>query len=149
MTQAQVRAVFSLAIWGTAAIVFLAIFFLGGGPVSFTLIPTRILIVAITLGLGYVAYSGMLYRTREKPGVKPVVRDERDEHIAARANGAALISVMAFVFLVSIILYESYDNAGVLPVGWMWFIAYFTACFGYIIHAVATLILHDEMRADG
>jgi hypothetical protein len=143
MTQAQVRAIFGLSIWGAAALIFLAVFFGGGGPASFSQVPTRILIVAIALGLGYAAYSVMLYRTRQTPG------DERDEHIAARANGFALTAVLIFVFLTSIILYESYHDAGVLPVGWMWFMAYFTACFGYIVHAVVTLTLHSGMRSDG
>ena len=143
MTQAQVRAVFSLAIWGVAGLIFMAVFFLGGGPASFSQLPTRVLTAAVALGLAYAAYSVVLYRTRRTPG------DERDAHIAARANGTALTAVLVFVFLVSIILYESYHDAGALPVGWMWFMAYMTGCFGTIAHAVATLILHGGMRSDG
>ena len=143
MTKSKIRAVYILAIWGTAALVFLGVFFLGGGPVAFADTPLRILVSALAILLAYSTYGFMLRRTRLTPA------DERDAHIAARANETAFISVMVFVFLVSIILYESYDDAGVLPVGWMWFMAYFTGCFGYIAHAVVTLILHREMSAHG
>ena len=142
MTKSKIRAFYGLAIWGAAALIFLGVFFLGGGPEGFTRTPTRVLVAAVALMLGYAGYSIMLRRTRRTPA------DERDALIASRASGFALTSVLLFVFLVSIILYESYHAAGALPVGWMWFMAYFTACFGYLSHAVITLFLHRDMGGD-
>jgi hypothetical protein len=46
-------------------------------------------------------------------------------------------------------LFLGYETAGILPVGWMWFLAYATACFGLLAQAIATLALHKEMSGNG
>ena len=149
MTQTKIRARFGLVIWGTVAVGFGLVFFLSGGAASYADDSIRMLIAAVILGAGFIGYVSMLHLTREKEDDKALIRDERDLEIARQANEIALVAVLVFVFSVSMALFLSYETAGNLPVGWMWFLAYATACFGLLAQAVATLMLHREMSGNG
>ena len=149
MTQTKIRARFGLGIWGLVATAFGLVFFLGGGAASYADDSIRMLVAALILGAGFIGYISMLYLTREKANDKALIRDERDLEIARQANEIALVAVLVFVFTVCIALFLGYETAGSLPVGWMWFLAYVTACFGLLAQAVATLVLHREMSGNG
>ncbi len=149
MTQTKIRARFGLGIWGLVAAAFGLVFFLGGGAASYADDSIRMLVAALILGAGFIGYISMLYLTREKANDKALIRDERDLEIARQANEIALVAVLVFVFTVCIALFLGYETAGSLPVGWMWFLAYVTACFGLLAQAVATLVLHREMSGNG
>jgi uncharacterized membrane protein len=149
MTQTQIRARYGLVIWGPATAAFGLVFFLGGGAATFADDSIRMLVAALILGTGFIGYSSMLYLTREKPNGKAMIRDERDLEISRRANEITLTAVQVFVFVVCIALFLSYETAGSLPVGWMWFLAYITACFGLLAQAVITLVVHREMSGNG
>jgi pheromone shutdown protein TraB len=149
MTQSKSRALYGLGIWGLVAVGFGLIFFLGGGAATYADDSIRMGIAAVILAAGFIGYVSMLYLTREKSNDKAVIRDERDLEIARQANEIALVAVLVFVFTVCIALFLGYETAGSLPVGWMWFLAYITACFGLLAQAIATLVLHKEMRGNG
>ena len=149
MTQTKIRARFGLGIWGLVAAAFGLVFFLGGGAASYADDSIRMLVAAVILAAGFIGYVSMLYLTREKTNNKTLIRDERDLEIARKANEIALVAVLVFVYAVCIALFLGYETAGSLPVGWMWFLAYATGCFGLLAQAVATLVLHREMSGKG
>jgi hypothetical protein len=149
MTQTKIRARYQLGIWGLVAAAFGLVFFLGGGAATYADDSIRILVAALILAAGFIGYFSMLYLTREKSNGKALIRDERDLEIARQANEIALVAVLVFVFAVCIALFLSYETAGSLPVGWMWFLAYITACFGLLAQAVATLAVYREMSGNG
>ena len=149
MTQSKIRARYGAGIWGLAAVGFCLVFFLGGGAVTYADDSIRMGIAAVILGIGFVGYLSMIYLTREKSNGRTLISDERDLEIARQANEIALVAVLVFVFSVCITLFLSYETAGSLPVGWMWFLAYATACFGLLGQAVITLVLHREMSDNG
>ena len=149
MTQTKIRARFGLGIWGLVSGAFGLVFFLGGGAASYADDSIRMLIAAVILAAGFIGYFSMLYLTREKSNNKALIRDERDLEIARQANEIALVAVLVFVFSVCIALFLSYEAAGSLPVVWMWFLAYATACFGLLAQALATLIVHRKMSGNG
>ena len=70
-----------------------------------------------------------------------MTRDERDDRIARHANGVAFIVALVYVFVLSIGLWEVYHDRELVPVGWIWFLAYTSTFLGMFTHAVATLIL--------
>ena len=149
MTQAKIRARYGLGIWGLAAVAFGLVFFLGGGAATYADDSMQMGIAAVILAAGFIGYFSMLYLTREKSNGKALIRDERDLEIARQANETALDAVLVFVFAVCIALFLGYETAGSLPVGWMWFLAYATSCFGLLAQAIATLVLHREMSGNG
>jgi hypothetical protein len=149
MTQTKIRARFGVGIWGLVSAAFGSVFFLGGGAASYADDSIRMLAAAVILGAGFIGYFSMLYLTREKSNGKALIRDERDLEIARQANEIALVAVLVFVFTVCIALFLVYETAGSLAVGWMWFLAYITACFGLLAQAVVTLALHKKMSGNG
>jgi uncharacterized membrane protein len=149
MTQARKRAIWSLLVWGGAAAAFVAAFVAAGGPAEYVQDRTRIVLGAAVLGAAFLAHFVMLWRTRARAGDRPVLSDERDERIARRANGVALVASLVYVFLVCIVLYEVHHDSRLVPVGWMWFLAYSTAMMAYLSHAVATLALDSAMGGHG
>jgi hypothetical protein len=149
MTQARKRAVWSLLVWGGAAAVFVAAFVTGGGPAEYVEDRTRILLGAAALGVAFVAHFVMLWKTRTREDDRPVLSDERDERIARRANGIALVVSLVYVFLLCIVLYEAHHDSRLVPVGWMWFLAYSSAMMAYLSQAVATLALDSAMGGHG
>ena len=149
MTQSKSRALWSLLIWGGVSISFLVLFFSGTGPETFVQEKARILVTAAMFGTGYLAQLLMLYLTRARPGARPVVRDERDDWIARYANGIAFVVALAYVFVVSIVLWEVYHDRQSVPVGWMWFLAYTSSFSGMLGHAAATLVLNAGVSGHG
>ncbi len=149
MTHTKIRARFGLGIWGLVAPAFGLVFFLGGGPASYADDSIRMLVAAVILAAGFIGHVSMLYLTREKKNDKALIKDERDLEIARQANEIALVAVLVFVYTVCIALFLGYETAGSLPIGWMWFLAYITGCFGLLAQAVATLALHKEMSGNG
>jgi uncharacterized membrane protein len=133
-------------IWGVAGAVFTAVFLLGGGPESFASESWRVLLSAVVLGLGYVVYFAVIWWTRARGRI---VADERDEHVGGRASQVALQVVLFWVFAFGIGLWLGYDSAGALPVGWAWFLAYFTVIVGLVTHSLATLVLDRSLGGDG
>jgi len=117
MNKAQIRSIYSLAIWGIVALVICGGFFLWGGPEGFAGDSLRILITATGFGLGYLGYILMLKLTRKKSSATTMLQDERDHEIARRANGTALVSVLVFIFVLSMVLFNRFQGLGVLPVG--------------------------------
>ena len=148
MTQTEIRARYGLGIWGLATVAFSLVFFSGGGADTYADDSIRMIIAAVILGIGFVSYFLMLHQTREKSNGKTLIRDERDLEVSLRANEIALVAVLVFVFVLSISLFLVYENAGTLPVGWMWFLAYITACFGLLAQSLATLIVHRKMSGN-
>ncbi len=149
MTQTKIRARYGLGIWGLVASAFGLVFFLGGGAATYADDSIRKGIAAVILAAGFISYASMLYLTREKSNGTALITDERDLEIARQASEMALVAVLVFVFVVCITLFLNYETAGILPVAWMWFLAYATGIFGLLAQAAATLVLHKEMSGNG
>jgi len=93
------------------------------------------LAAAVVLLLGFIAFWVMLHLTRPRQGGQ----DERDAIIQGKSSGFALIAVMAYVFVTSILVYIRYEAQRTAPVGWLWFLAYTTFLCGWISASAASL----------
>jgi hypothetical protein len=131
------------------AIGFVVTFFMSGGAETYPDDAQRRLIGAIFLACGFFGSPVMLYLTRARKGAGRLVSDERDDSIGRRAANGAMVVVLVYVFLTCIVLWESYDGQGAVPVGWMWFLAYSTAALSYLAPATAFLILDYRMVHHG
>jgi hypothetical protein len=151
MNQGRRRTLWTLAIWSVVAIGFGVTVFAYGGPATYVEGQTRRLVGAVFLAIGFFGTPLMLFLTRARPGSAHVASDERDERISHRATMIGLVVVLLYVFLTCIGLWEAYSDAGAVPVGWMWFLAYSTAILSYLGPATAALMLDFGMlrRAEG
>jgi len=46
-------------------------------------------------------------------------------------------------------LWEAYREAGAVPVGWMWFLAYGTVIATFVVHSLATLVVNGGYGGRG
>jgi len=149
MTQARKRALFTFLIWGSVMAAFSVIFFLGEGPQEYAQERWRRVAGAAIIAFGYLSYGLMLFLTRIRPGERAIAMDERDEDIRNRANAAAFIVVLIYVFALAIFLWDRHQASGAVPVGWMWFLAYSTSFAAFISSSVIALILESKASAHG
>ena len=149
MTQAKKRALFTFLIWGVVMAAFSIIFFLGEGPEEYHLERWRRVSGASIIAFGYLSYWIMHLLTRTRAGTRAVATDERDVDTRRRATSAGFLATLIYVFVLAIFLWEWYQGAGSVPVGWMWFLAYSTSFAAFISSSVVALILDSKASAHG
>jgi len=146
MNRNQKRSLYFLLIWGIVTIIFIPLFFLGGGAETWTLDRTRFIISAAVFAAGYISFFIMLTLTRKKRS-DDFERDERDMLISRKASELTLAIVMGYIFFTCIILYTIYEKTNSVPAGWMWFIGYTCIFIGYIANSAISLILYKSKSA--
>ena len=148
MSQTRQRAWLAGVIWTLAGVGFLLTFFSGGGAGGFAADSTRHVTSAAAVGFGFGGYGLALWFTRHRQGAPPV-SDERDLRVAAQANQVTLIVVLVGVYVVTMGLWIVYETGGLVPAGWMWFVAYGSAILAFVASSVTTLILDARMGGHG
>lgn len=148
MSQTRQRAWLAGIIWTLAGTGFLLTFFFGGGPDEFADDSARHLAGAVALGFGFAGYWLALWATRQTGGGAPA-SDERDLHVVAQANQVTLIVVLVGIYAFTIGLWTVYEGAGLVPVGWMWFLAYGSVILASVASAVTILILDARTSGRG
>jgi len=149
MTRLQKRSLLDLIISAVFLAGLTAVFFSGGGAETYVQDTTRKILVAALLALGYILLFFVMFLVRLKSKDKAIFMDERDERIVRQAMGTAFTVFAIYVFLMCIGLYEAYSTSEVMPVGWMWFLAYSSGFIAILSRAIATLILYTRMSGHG
>jgi hypothetical protein len=149
MSQARLRSLLAAGIWTVVSIGFGATVLVDGGPATYADDPPRRLVGAIFLAAGIFGNPLMRFLTRSKPGAARVFQDERDEKLGAKATSFGLVVVAMGVFLANIALWDGYEEAGSVPVGWMWILAYGTLILTHLVPALAFLALDLGMVGRG
>lgn len=149
MTKLQQRSLYDLIISVGFLAGLIVVFFSGGGAETYVQDTTRKIIVAVLLGLGYLLLFLVLFLVRIKSRDKTILMDERDERIVRQALGTAFTVFAIYVFLVCIGLYEAYNTRTVMPVGWMWFLAYSSGFIAILSRSITTLVLYKRMSGHG
>ncbi len=149
MSTSRRQALLGLTFWSLAAVTFLLIFFTGGGPDSFASQSNRVLLTSIAYGIAFIIHFALAARFRGRRSGGVTIKDEWDDTVARMASTVALIVTMMFVYVTGIVLWETYRDEGLAPVGWFWFTAYVSVMVGFISHAVATLVIDRSRDQDG
>lgn len=147
LSQTRLRAWSVFVIWALAGAGFFLAFFSGGGPRDFHADSGRNLLAAAAIGFGFLGWWTSLWLTRKRGGA--VVADERDLQIVARAGQATLVIVCMITFAMAIGLWTLYEDAGVVPVGWLWGIAYAVVIVAVVTNSLTVLILDRGTSGHG
>ncbi len=145
LTLTQLQARLATGVWSIASVVIGDSFYSGGGSTDFDVARSRHLVSALAVALGYGGYWVMVWITRRRAGTVRAV-DERDVHVVVRAGQSALIAVLVSVYVVTIGLWIVYEDAGSVPVGWMWFLAYGTIILAFLAYAISTIVVDGWTR---
>jgi uncharacterized membrane protein YbjE (DUF340 family) len=114
--------IINLILWCIVAIGMLYIFFGREALSDWGDNQNKTLLLALLFVVGYSGQLiiGLKYRDRKNK----VMKDERDLSIQNKAMSASFITTLLYIFLITISLYTKFEQAGSVPVGWLWFIAY-------------------------
>ena len=98
------------------------------------------LLTSFLVSIVFIVFFVNMYRTEK---TKEIV-DERDKEFQSKAVNISLIITLMFVFLFCMSLFVVYKDAGVLPVSWIWLLAYLTFSFAYFL--TSTIIVVQYWR---
>ncbi len=126
--------------WFIVLITFFPIFFSNGGAEEFIKNETKRNITANIFLFGYCIHFLILWLTHRKKKLVKIVFDERDKETQRIANNIAFIFTLLYVFLLSIVLYDSFFKSEYIPVGYMWFVGYSTIAMTSFLSAFIILI---------
>lgn len=143
MSDARKRTWIIFITWSIVLIGFIILFFSVDDLVEWTWIKNRNkrIASAILLALGYVIFFIIQVKKKKER------RDERTFLIELKASKVTMPLISMYVFLFGISLFVAYENEFVMPVSWVWFIAYTTIFLTYILYS--GLYLWFDKRVDG
>lgn len=129
-------------IWSLVAVVLVVVLALPGTIDHWgdNTLKTILLGVLVFLGYGSDAVFQILSRSKRWGYQK----DERDQHINTKAVNTGMIALILYVYVFSITLYIVYENLGVIPVGWMWILAYSAIVEANLSIRLASLLLYKK-----
>lgn len=148
MSLARTSAIVTAAVWAVVAVCSCVVFASTGvGPLSTEAGKGARTAIAVLLfvGLG----TNGLVALRARRGRERGELDERDAAVALRASASTLIAIAAILYAACIGLYVTHKHAGVLPVGWLYILAYGIVVLVSLVHALAQLVGDIGGHADG
>jgi len=147
MSLARKQALILGAVWLTIAVVFSMLLadvdmdaFSGPGGKT-----TRTLMGAVILPGYLISFAVMAWARR---GRRAGDIDERDKAVERRATEITALVMILAVYFFGIGLYEAHAEAGTVPVGWLYLLAYGVVVLVSLVHPVVSLILDVSGHGD-
>jgi hypothetical protein len=131
---------YHFSLWITVSIAFLLVFFSGDTIAQWGDNTLKTIMIAILFVLGYGGDALLKFLFRKRCGV--ITEDERDQYIQSKAIEISFIMVLLYIFILSISLYTKYEASGMMPVAWVWFIAYTLILVANVFTSAAMLVIY-------
>ena len=131
----------TLIIWTIILIGFSIIFFSGNNAEEWGVNRIKRVVSAILFGIGFLSFFIIQFKRRKNK------KDERTFLIELKASRLSMIIVLLYVYVSSVVLYIIYETKLLMPVSWMWFLAYSTICITFIVNS--GLHLWFEKKVEG
>jgi len=112
--------IFHFILWFIVAVVLVIVFSTEGTIAQWSDNRTKTVLVAALFLFGF-SGDAVLRIIFSK---KRVPTDERDKYIQNKALAAGYVITLIYIFILAISIYTKYENNGMVPVAWIWFIAY-------------------------
>jgi hypothetical protein len=148
MSLARTSAIITFVVWTVVAVISCVVFASTGvARLSTDAGQGGRTTIAALLFVGLATNAAVALRARR--GRARGELDERDAAVALRASQGTLIAVAAILYAACIGLYVAHEHAGVLPVGWLYILAYGIVVLVSLVHALAQLVVDIGGHADG
>lgn len=129
-----------LLLWLFVAIGFISVFITLDAINNWGDNSLKSIMLALLFLIGFGGDYILRYIYRKRDGI--IISDERDESIRLKAMEYSFILTMLYVFLITISIYTKYENIGLVPVGWLWFLAYSLVLVVHIFSSLIILIMY-------
>lgn len=145
------RAIYSAIVGVIATVGFLVAGFAGDGPGELAEDTARRNVAAAFVAFGIFTNLLVRYLTRPRPDDPRGIVDERDRAIHRHAFEIALWVTVSAVFVGCLALYETHQEAGALPVNWIWFLGYGAVLLANLGWSIPALFMYAGVggRAEG
>lgn len=144
MSKKMLQSLLHLVLWSVAAIIFVFIFFSKDTISSWgdNTNKTIMLAVLFFFGFGGDFVLRLIFKNRKNK----IIKDERDDYITMKSMGFSAIATFIYIFIVAISLYIKYEEAGSVPVAWVWYIAYSLVMVANITGSLASSIYYWKIE---
>ena len=132
--------VIHLIVWSSVAILFCLIFFNGRTIQEWGDNQTKTILLALLFVLGF--GTDLVIRIILSKEKDVNLGENQDLIVQLKSLTFVFISVLIYTFVATIILYVIYEKVGMVPVGWLWFIAYSLIIVANIFADVGNLYYH-------
>ncbi len=131
------------AVWAVVTVGIVLIFAMRGTARNWGNEPWKVIVSAFLVASGFIV--DFFIRVYEKSKKNNIIKDERDREIQMEAVYKAFVVLLLYIFVLSAVLYIKYQDAGAVPAGWLWFIAYSAvACANFVAGVFALLGYADR-----
>lgn len=124
MSSQMKHSILNFILWSGVAIFFLLVFFNGDTLENWGDNRTKTLMLAILFGIGFGGQLVLRIVFRKRKNTNTISSDERDDYIQNKAMASSFVLTLIYVFIIAISLYTFYEKNGVVPIAWVWFMAY-------------------------
>ena len=126
MSKQMKHAMIRMILWTVVFVFFLIVFLTGDTLKAWGDNATKTLLMAALFLVGFSGDAVLRFMDRKRNN--QAIKDERDDFIQNQAVSAGFIVTLLYVFLVTIGLYMKFEASGLVPVAWLWFLAYSLIC---------------------
>ena len=140
MSKKMLQSLLHLVLWSIVAIILIFIFFSKGTISNWgdNKIKTVMLAVLFVFGFGGDFVLRMVFKNKKNK----IIKDERDDYISMKSMGISAVTTFIYIFIVAISLYTKYEEAGSVPVAWVWYIAYSLVMVANISGSLASSVFY-------
>ena len=134
--------VLHLSLWSFVGITFLSIFFSNASHDTLSDNNTKTILLAILFMIGFVgdAFLRLYYKRNNLFDMSK----KNNLYFQYKALSYSYISILIYMFLISIYLYLRYEAVGAVPVGWLWFIAYSIIVVANVLASAFSIYLYKR-----
>ena len=122
MSSLMKQSLINLLLWLFVGIFFLSIFLSGNTVTEWGENTIETVTIACLFGFGFIGQIIASFIIKKKKN--EISKDERDEYVQLKAMPISFIITVMYIFILAISLYLQFETAKVIPVAWMWFLAY-------------------------
>lgn len=140
MSKHMKQSILTLSLWGLVGILFLIILLSTDAIANWSDNRIKSALLAALFFVGFLS-DFILKHVFNK---KRVLSDERDQLVVKDAATSSFIIVIIYVFIFTISLFLKYEVVGVVPVGWLWVIAYSLIVVSNVVYALMTIIAYKK-----
>jgi hypothetical protein len=142
MTLWHKRALILALVWLVASAGFLAFSLAEDGPAGLIKDSSRRNWAAVFVGSGIALQMVVRIGTRKRADAPVPQVDERDESIHRQSSEIALGLTMAGVFVLCIVLNDTFAETGNVPANWLWFVAWATMAFAHLSQSLVAVVMY-------
>jgi len=133
-----------LILWSLVSVAFLWVFLEFDAIANWGDNALKSILLALLFVVGF--GGDMILRFKFKLNKDETEADGLRDSLRLQAMESSYIATLLYIFIAAISIYIRYEDSGLVPVGWLWFLAYSLILVVNIASSLAILIMHHKNK---